>query len=50
MVNYYYSNQEQMQQIESAVLEDQVVDFILEKAKVKAKAIGFDELMNPKQA
>ncbi|MBT8448394.1 MAG: trigger factor [Gammaproteobacteria bacterium] len=47
MVNWYYSNQEQLQQVESAVMEDQVVDLILEQANVKSKSFGFDELMNP---
>ena len=48
MVNWYYANQEQLQQVESAVMEEQVVDLILEQAKVKTKSFGFDELMNPK--
>ena len=47
MVNWYYSNQEQLQQVESAVMEDQVVDLILEQANVKSKSFDFDELMNP---
>lgn len=49
MVNWYYSNQQQLQQVESSVIEDQVVDFILESAKVTEKNCTFDELMN-KQA
>ncbi|MCP3674468.1 MAG: trigger factor [Gammaproteobacteria bacterium] len=49
MVNWYYSNQELLQQVESSVLEEQVVDFILESAKVTEKSCDFDELMN-KQA
>lgn len=48
MVNWYYSNQEQLQQVESTVMEEQVVDLILEQAKVKSKTFDFDELMNPK--
>lgn len=34
VVNYYYSNQEQLQQIQMAVIEDQVIDHILESAKI----------------
>ena len=49
MVNWYYSNKQQLQQVESSVIEDQVVDFILESAKVTEKSCTFDELMN-KQA
>lgn len=35
VINYYYGNAEQLQQIEMAVLEDQVVDHILDKAEVE---------------
>ena len=49
MVNWYYSNKEQLQQVESSVIEDQVVDFVLESAKAKDKKCTFDEIMN-KQA
>lgn len=34
VVNWYYSNEEQLRQIEMAVLEDQVVDYVLEQANV----------------
>jgi len=49
MVNWYYSNKEQLQQVESSVIEQQVVDFVLDSAKVTEKKQTFDELMN-KQA
>ena len=41
----YRSNRDLMLQIESGVLEDQVVDFILEHAKTKEKATSFREFM-----
>jgi trigger factor len=41
----YRSNHELMAQVESGVLEDQVVDFILEHAKTKEKAASFKEFM-----
>ena len=41
----YRSNHELMAQLESGVLEDQVVDFILEHAKTKEKAASFKEFM-----
>jgi trigger factor len=43
-VQWYYSNRERMQQIESAVLEDQVVDMLLEDADVKEVPISLQEL------
>jgi trigger factor len=41
----YRGSRELMAQIESAVFEDQVVDFVLERGKVKDKASTFDEFM-----
>ncbi len=49
VVNFYYSNQERLQEIESAVLEDQVVEWILERADVSDTETTFDELLNPAQ-
>lgn len=49
MVNWYYSNEKSLQQIESTVIEEQVVDCILESADVTEKKSTFDEIMN-KQA
>ena len=49
VVQWYYSNKEQMAQIESAVLEDQVIDLILAQAQITDKAIGYEELLRPQQ-
>ena len=49
MINWYYSEKQNLQQVESSVIEDQVVDFILDSATVNEKTCTFDELMN-KQA
>lgn len=46
----YRSNRELMTQIESAVLEDQVVDVLIEKGKAKVRPLGFDEFMNMQDA
>ena len=46
VVNYYYSNPEQLQQIEMAVLEDQVIDHILEKAEVESVIASYDDIIN----
>lgn len=46
VVSYYYSNPEQLQQIEMAVLEDQVVDHILEQAAVETVETSYQEALN----
>ncbi|CAG1021933.1 partial Trigger factor, partial [Methylococcales bacterium] len=45
VVNWYYSNRDQLSQVQNMVVEDQVVDLILERAKVNERKIGFKELM-----
>jgi trigger factor len=40
----YLQNADAMRQIESAVLEDQVIDWVIERAKVKERASSFGEL------
>lgn len=47
VVSWYYSNKEQMAALEALVLEEQVVDWILDKAVVTEKSMTFDELMVP---
>jgi trigger factor len=42
---YYRGNRQTMAQIESVVFEDQVVDFLLEKAKVEDEPIEFQAFM-----
>ncbi|WP_101675250.1 trigger factor [Alloalcanivorax mobilis] len=49
VVNWVYSNPQQLQQIEGAVLEDQVVDFVLESAKVEEKSLPYQEAVKPRQ-
>lgn len=46
VVSYYYSNPEQLQQIEMAVLEDQVVDHILEKAAVEIVSASYQDALS----
>ncbi|MBN1239298.1 MAG: trigger factor [Gammaproteobacteria bacterium] len=41
----YRGSRELMAQVESSVLEDQVVEFMLERARVTDKDVGFDEFM-----
>ena len=46
----YLQNPDAMQQIESAVLEDQVVDWVLERAQITDKPMSFKELTGFGQA
>jgi trigger factor len=46
LIEYYRSNQEAMQTIEAAVMEEMIVEWVLEKAKVKDKKMKFTELVN----
>ena len=43
VINYYYSNEQQLSQIQNMVLEGQIVDFVLESAKVTDKIVSYDE-------
>jgi trigger factor len=45
VVNWYYSNQEQLSSVESMVLEDQVVDKLLEKATVNELECTYQEAL-----
>ena len=42
---WYYGDQQRLAEVEAVVIETNVSDFILSKAKVTDKAISFDELM-----
>ena len=47
VVQWYYSNEEQLQGIESTVIEDQVFDFIIEQAEVSDKQVSYQEVIKP---
>jgi len=49
VVNYYYSNEQLLASVEAAALEEQVVDTLLEKAKVSEEKISYDEAIKPAQ-
>ncbi len=49
VINWYYSDRSRLSDIETTVLEDQVVDWILERAQVSDEASSFDEVLNPGQ-
>tara|TARA_R110001583_G_scaffold16561_15_gene67872 strand:- start:10711 stop:12021 length:1311 start_codon:yes stop_codon:yes gene_type:complete len=46
VVEYYKNNKEMMQNMENVALEEQAVDFIIEKAKVSEVNKSFDDVMN----
>lgn len=47
VVNFYYSNQQQMQQIESMVLEDAVVETMLEQVQLADEESSYEKVMSP---
>ena len=49
LIEYYRGNQQAMQTIEAAVMEDMIVDWALEQATVEEENTDFDAVMNPKQ-
>jgi len=49
VVSWVYSNPQQLQQIEGAVLEEQVVDLVLESAKVEEKAMPYQDAVKPRE-
>ena len=44
---WYYSDPERLSHIESMVLEDQIVEWILGEAKVGEEVLSFDQVQNP---
>ena len=47
VIDWYYSNDEQLSQIKYVVLEEQVVDTILEAAQVSEKACSYQDAIKP---
>ena len=45
LMRYYFSNKEQLAQVEAIVVEQNVVDWVYGQAKVTDKSVPFDELM-----
>jgi len=46
VVRWYLSDRSRMAEVEALVIERNVTEFVLGKAKVSSKALAFDELMN----
>ena len=45
VVRWYYSDNRRLAEVQAIVIENNVTDFVLSKAKIVEKAIDFDELM-----
>jgi trigger factor len=45
VLKYYYSDRRRLSEVEALVLEENVVNYVLGKAKVSTKVVAFDELM-----
>jgi len=45
VVRWYYAEPERLREVENVVMEDQVVDLVLDKAKATEEKIAFQELM-----
>ena len=49
VIDWYYSDQKNLAEVEVLALEDNVVDWVLEHADVTEKECTFDEIMNKRQ-
>jgi trigger factor len=45
VVRWYFSDKRRMAEVEAIVIENNVTEFVLARAKVTEQAIAFDELM-----
>ena len=46
VINWYYSDKNRLAEVEALVLEEEVIDWIMDKAKVNETELSFDALMN----
>jgi len=46
VVRWYLGDRQRMAEVEAVVIENNVADFVLSKAKVTDKVLPFDELMS----
>ena len=47
VIDYYYSQQELLSSVEAVVLEDQVTELVLSKAKVTEEKLSYEEAIKP---
>ena len=48
-INWYYNDKERLAEIEALALEDEVIDCISSRGKIRESTLSFDELMNKGQ-
>ena len=46
MVDWYYNDKERLAGIESFVLEEQIIDWVVEKSDSSEKSLSFDEIID----
>jgi len=49
LINYYYSNEQALSQVQGLVLEEQVVERLLEKMSVETVEMSYQEAIQPPQ-
>ena len=47
LINYYYSNEQQLNQVQSLVLEEQIVALILASAHIEELSVSYEEALKP---
>lgn len=47
VIDWYYQDRTRLREVESLVLEDEIVEWVLERAQVTDRITTFDELMTP---
>jgi trigger factor len=50
VVRWYYGDRSRLASVESLVIEDMVIDWVMANAKVKEKSLNFDEVMQARQS
>jgi len=45
VVKWYFGDRDRLAEVEAVVVENNVTDFVLSKAKIDEKTVTFDELM-----
>ena len=50
VISWYYKNDQQLNEVRSVVLEEQVVDTVLQKATVTDKSVSYEDAVKPVQA
>ena len=46
IINFYYGNEQQLQQVEMAVLEDTVIDHVLAQVNVEKLSSNYDDVVS----